>query len=315
MAVYIAGTGVHHPEERITNADLEKILDTNDAWIQSHTGIQERTKAPEGMFASDLGALAVVDALREANWQAKDLDLIVCATSTPDTLVPPTACHIGKKLGISPPSFDVDAACAGFLFGLSTAVPMVESGRFKRVALVATEHYTRFANYEDRATCIFWGDAGACVLLQPEKPKSGFEIVDFDIQSMTEGTDYVKVPVRGYVEQDGPMVKKYAEKGFVQSATTILERNGLTPNDVDAFVGHQANYRLLEIVIEKLGIPAEKHWHTVRLYGNRGAAGAPATLIGRSRESKLPNGSLLLMTVFGAGFCMASALFRSIADE
>jgi 3-oxoacyl-[acyl-carrier-protein] synthase-3 len=315
MPVYVAGTGVHHPSGRITNADLEKILPTTDAWIQSHTGIQERTKALEGEYASDMGVGAVREALLEAGWRAADIDMLVCATSTPDTLVPSTACHIGNKLGISPPCLDVNAACAGFLYGLATAVPMVESGRFKRVALVAAEHYTRFANYEDRATCIFWGDAGACVLLQPERPRSGFEIVDFDVQSMTEGTPYVRVPVRGFVEQDGPKVKEYALKGFVRSATTILERNGLAARDVDAFVGHQANYRLLESVVSELGIPPEKHWHTVRLYGNRGAAGAPATLIGHSREAHLPNGSLLLMTVFGAGFTMASALFRCIAPK
>jgi 3-oxoacyl-[acyl-carrier-protein] synthase-3 len=255
----------------------------------------------------------VVDALREADWRAQDLDLIVCATSTPDTLVPPTAAHIGRKLGISPPCFDVDAACAGFVFGLAVAVPMVESGRFRRVALVAADHYTRFANYADRATCIYWGDAGACVLLQPERPRVGFELLDFDIQSQTDGTDSVRIPMGGFIEQDGPTVKRRAEAGFVRSATTILQRNGLAAADIDVFIGHQANYRLLESVVAKLGIPPGKHWHTVRLYGNRGAAGAPATLSGRSRETTLADGSLVLMTVFGAGFSMASALFRSIA--
>ncbi len=310
MTIYVAGTGVYHPEERITNADLERMVATTDKWIVDHIGIKERRKAPKDWMASDLGAEALRQAIEHSTWDKDEIDLLVCANSTPDTLVPSTACHIGHKLGISPPAFDVNAACAGFVYGLGVVGPMLETGRYKRVALVAAEHYTRYTNYEDRATCVFWGDAGACVLLQSERPACGFRLVDWDIQAMTEGTPFVRVPVHGFVEQDGPTVKKYALKGFMRSATTILERNGLSPQQMSAFVGHQANYRLLESVVSELGIEKEKHWHTVQLYGNQGAAGAPATLIRQSEETPLKHGEYLLMTVFGAGFTMASAIFQ-----
>ena len=177
MTSYVVGTGVHNPEERITNEDLENLVETTSEWIEDHTGIRERRKAPEGWMASDLGAAALRSSLEQGDWATEDIDLLICATGTPDELVPSTACHIGNKVGISPPCFDVNGACAGFLYGLSVADPMIESGRYKRVALVATEHYTRYTNYDDRATCIFWGDAGAAVLLQPERPERGFEFV------------------------------------------------------------------------------------------------------------------------------------------
>jgi len=277
MPAYIAGTGFYNPDERLTNADLERMVATTDAWIQEKTGIVERRKLPAGLMASDLGVPALRRAAAAARWSLEDVDLLVCATSSPDTLVPSTACHIGRKLGISPTAFDINAACSGFLYGLAVVAPMVESGRYHRAALVAAEHYTRFTNYEDRATCIFWGDAGAAAMIQAELPeRGGFEIVDVITGAITEGTDYVRIPIWGYIEQEGKKVKEYALRGFMESARTILERNNVDPSQLAGFVGHQANYRLLEILCQELGVHQDRHWHTVRYFGNQGAAGAPS---------------------------------------
>ena len=313
MTVYIAGLGEHHPEQRITNADLAALVDTSDAWIDSHIGIVERRRAPEGQGASDLGAAAVRDCLADAELAPSDLDLIVCATSTPDVVAPPTACYIAGKLGIRPTAFDVDAACSGFLVGLAVAGPLVETGQHRRAALVATECYTRFTDYGDRTTCIYFGDGAACALLQTERPRTGYEVIDVITDAEPDGTEHAYLPHGGHVVLDGPELKQRAVPAFIASATRMLDRHGLAASDLAAFAGHQMNYRLLEHIAATLGVDPSRHWHTVRELGNRGAAGCPATLVLKSREVALRDGELVLLTVFGAGFLTASALLRRVA--
>ncbi len=310
MTTYVAGTGVHHPDERITNEDLSRRSGVTGAWIEQHLGIRERRRAPADWRTSDLGVASVREALAHSDWTLADIDLLLCATSTPDALVPSTACVIGGKLGISPPCLDVNAACAGFVYGLGVASALIDSGRFRRIALVAADNYTRFTSYDDDGLGLYWGDGGACVLLQPEARAGALELLDWDVGAMTEGGRYTSLPLSGVATQVAHKVKEFALRGFVQSARTLLQRCHVAPHELAAFVGHQANLRLLEQVAEELGIPSERHWHTVQLYGNRGAAGAPATLIRKSEELPLRAGELVLVTVFGAGFTTASALFR-----
>lgn len=311
MRLYLTGSGFHHPEPRLTNRDLERVVATSDAWIREKTGIRERRVLPLHLRASDMGVLALRRALASARRPASDLDHLVCATSSPDTLVPSVGCHIARKLGIRPVAFDVNAACAGFVFGLQVLRGLFAAGDCRRAALVATENYTRFTDYQDRATCVYWGDAAAAAIVEAERPaRPSLEVVDLHTACWPEGVDFVRIPVGGFIQQDGRKVKEYATRGFLESARTLLERTGVRPEELAGFVGHQANYRLLEALCRELGIPADRHWHTVTLFGNQGAAGAPATLARAVRRQRLQDGDPILVTVFGAGFAMGSALLR-----
>jgi 3-oxoacyl-[acyl-carrier-protein] synthase-3 len=311
---YIAGTGFHLPEKVIRNADLCKQVDTSDAWILSHTGIAERRAAPDDWNTSDIGVAATRNALARSGWKASELDLLVCATSTPDALIPSTACYMGKKLGVDPVALDVNAACSGFVYGLAVADAMIQSSGYKRVAMCTAEKYTRVTDYKDRASCIFFGDSAGTVLMQREKPQYGLEIVDLIMANVNEGADFVVTPVGGYFRQKGDRVKEYALRCFEQSAKEILARNGLAVSDLRSFTGHQANLRVLETVAKTVGVAPERHWHTVESCGNSGAAGAAMTFCAKLEQyaAELRDGDLFLVTVFGSGFTTGSVLLRLI---
>lgn len=313
-STFIAGTGLHVPEERITNQDLTARVDTTEDWIRTRTGILERRRAPDTVNTSDLGVLATRMAVEDAGWQPEDLDLLVCATSTPDALIPATASFICKKLGVNPVAFDCNAACSGFVYGLAVADAMIKTMGYRRVALVTAEKYTRVTDYRDRATCIFFGDSAATVLLQPEMPRRGIEVVDVTLCNYNEGADLVTTPIGGYFWQDGGKVKEVALRAFAESATGMLARHNLRSSDLRAFFGHQANYRVLQTVADMLSVHEHQHWSNVQWVGNQGAAGVITTLCGGLREhaAELRHGDWLLATVFGSGFTSGSALFRWI---
>lgn len=313
---YIHATGFHVPEDVISNKDLIQRVETTEDWIVSHTGMVERRRAPEDWNTSDLGAAATTHALQRSAWRPDDLDLLICATSTPDSLIPATASYIGKKLGIDPVSFDVNAACSGFVYGLATARGLMATMGYSRVALTTAEKYTRVTDYDDRATCIFFGDSAATVLLSNEKPTNGgFEVVDVSMENVNEGAEYVTTPVGGFFWQDGRRVKEYALKSFEKMSKEMLGKHGIAPGDLRAFCGHQANLRVLEIVGEAVGIRPEQHWHNVATCGNQGAAGVITAFTSKLEEHRdsLKDGDLFLLTVFGSGFTTGSALLRWIA--
>lgn len=314
--IYIAGTGFFVPEERITNPQLIASVATSEEWISTHIGIRERRKARDEDDTSALGAYATENACKRLGWDMQELDLLICATSTPDSLIPATASWICNQLKVDPVAFDVNAACSGFVYGLATAKAMMESMGYKRVAMVTAEKYTRVTDYTDRKTCVFFGDSAGTVLMSHERPKSGFEIVDIVMENMNEGAECVTTPIKGYFRQDGPEVKKYALKGFTNSATQILQRNGLEPKDLFAFVGHQANYRVLQTVCDMLGVQESQHWHNVRDFGNQGAAGAATTFCQKfeAHEGELEDGQYVLSTTFGSGFTTGSVLLRCVKN-
>ena len=314
--MYIAGTGTYLPEGRITNDDLILSVKTTDDWIISHTGMKERRRAADDQDTSDLGVLATARALERTGWDGKDLELLVCATSTPDRLIPATASLIGKKLEIDPVAFDVNAACSGFAYGLAVASAMATAHGYERIALTVPEKYTRVTDYEDRATCIFFGDSAATLLLQPQRPARGLEVVDTLLANINEGAEYVTTPVGGYFWQDGRRVKEYALKAFEKSAKDMLARNDLDVSQLRSFTGHQANLRVLEEVAERVGVKAEQHWSNVEYCGNQGAAGVSTTFCSKLEEyeGELNDGDLFLLTVFGSGFTTGSVLLRYI-DE
>jgi 3-oxoacyl-[acyl-carrier-protein] synthase-3 len=313
--MYIAGSGSHVPEARITNADLAEMVDTTPGWIVAHTGMQERRKASDDHDTSDLGVLATQRALERTGWEGGELDLLVVATSTPDRLIPATSSLIGKKMAINPVGFDVNAACSGFVYGLAVAQSLAVVHGYRRVALCVSEKYTRVTDYTDRTTCIFFGDSATTFLLQPERPASGLEIVDIVMENINEGADYAVTEVGGYFRQDGPRIKDYAVPAFVDSATEIMDRNDIDVSDLRAFAGHQANLRLLESVADKLGLRAEQHWYNVDYFGNQGAAGVATTLSQKIEtvDEELEDGDLILVSVVGSGFTVGSTLLRWVA--
>ncbi len=313
--LYIHATGFHVPAEIVSNADLIQRVDTTEDWIVSHTGMRERRRAPADWDTSDLGAAATAHALQRSGWRPSELELLVCATSTPDRLIPATASYIAKKLGIDPVAFDVNAACSGFVYGLAVAKGLMATTSYKRVALCTAEKYTRVTDYDDRATCIFFGDSASTVLLAPEAPSRGLEVLDISMQNVNEGADHVTTPIGGFFRQDGRKVKEYALRSFEKSAKTMLAKHGLATSDLRAFCGHQANLRVLETVGETLGLQPGQHWTNVATCGNQGAAGVITAFTTQleQHESELEPGDLFLLTVFGSGFTTGSALLRWIA--
>lgn len=312
--IYIAGTGHHLPEARLTNQDLIATLDTSQEWIDSHTGIQERRKAADDVDTSDLGVLAMERAFERSGWAREDVELLVCATSTPDSLIPATASWIGQKLAMDPVAFDVNAACGGFAYGLGVARSMMRDFGYERAALVVPEKYTRVTDYSDRSTAVFFGDSAGAVLLQTERPSWGAEIVDILLANVNEGAGYVTTEIGGYFHQDGRTVLQYALREFERSARTILERNAVEIGQVRAFMGHQANMRVLERVAAAVGLTDEQHWHNVSVCGNQGAAGVITTFCGgvEDHPERLRDGDYVLLTVFGSGFTTGSVLLRWI---
>jgi 3-oxoacyl-[acyl-carrier-protein] synthase-3 len=313
MPVFIAASGYHYPPDRITNADLEEMVDTSDEWIRKHTGIVERRRAADDVNTSDLGVLATRDALEQAGWRPEDLELLICTTSTPDSHAPATASWICRKLGVdSAIAFDLNAACSGFIYSLAVAEGLMQARGFRRVAVCAADKYTRVTDYTDRANCIFFGDSAGTTLLQPEPPARGLEIVDIVLENQNHGAPLVITPIDGYFSMDGPKVKNVATRGMIECAARVLDRNGVAPGDVAAFMAHQANLKLLEGLAADLGIDANKHWHNVERVGNQSSAGV-ATSLGeglRTQGGRLRDGDLLLLTVYGSGLTGGAALLR-----
>lgn len=312
---YIAEQAWFAPPARITNGELAERVETSDAWIVEHTGIRERRRAPDDWGASDLGAEATRRALERAAWEARSLDLLVCATQTPDLLLPSTACLIGSALNADPVAFDVNAACSGFLYGLMVVEALLKSGSHRRAALVVAEKVTGITDYADRTTCIFFGDGASTALMTRDRPPAGFEVVDLLLHNEHSGARLVTTPVGGTFRQDGAAVKRFAATQMVSTARQMLDRHGLSAGDLRAFCAHQANLRIIELVADELGLAPEQHWHNVEDFGNQGAAGLSSALargVERHADS-LADGDLILLSAVGAGMTSGSALLRRIS--
>lgn len=316
MVYLMLGHGLSIPDEVITNDELARRVDTTDAWIVEHTGMRERRRAPDDWNTSDLGADATRKALAVAGWDGPELDLLVCATSTPDALIPATASYVARKLDLDRVvAFDVNAACSGFVYGLATVDGMMTRLGYARAAFVTAEKYTRVTDYDDRSSCIFFGDSAATVLLSSERPERGFEVVDLCLRNVNHAADCVTTAIGGYFRQDGKRAKDYALPAFLGRSTELLERNGLAIGDLRAFCGHQANRRVLELVADELGLRPEQHWFNADRLGNQGAAGVITSFcMGLDRHADtLADGDLFLLTVFGSGFTTGSLLLRYFA--
>ena len=311
----IIAVGGYVPETKLTNFDLEKMVDTNDEWIRSRTGISERRILREpGKASSDMAVKAIEEILRKKNLDPLEIDCIICATVTPDMIFPATANIIGDKIGAKNAfGFDLSAACSGFLFALSTGASFIESGRYKKIIIVGVDKMSSIIDYTDRATCIIFGDGAGAVLLESSNDGNGFQ--DAILKSDGSGRDYLNIKAGGslkpasietvmarehYAFQDGQPVFKFAVKGMADVSAELLEKNNLTGDDISWLVPHQANLRIIDATANRMGLPKEKVMINIQKYGNTTAATIPLCLW--DWESQLKKGDNLILAAFGGGF-------------
>jgi len=313
----ITGTGSYLPAKVLTNKDLESIVDTSDEWIVSRTGIRERHIAADGEFASDLALHACRQALSAAGRTAADVDLIVLATSTPDMVFPSSACLLQAKLGVKRgAAFDVQAVCSGFVYALATADLFIRSGAHKCALVVGAEVFSRILDWNDRGTCVLFGDgAGAVVLEASETPgilSSGLH-ADGSYAPILNTPGHVcggKVQGDPTLKMDGGAVFKLAVRVLEESARAIVAENGLGIADIDIYIPHQANVRIVSHVAKKLGLPDSKCVVTVDRHANTSAASIPLALDVAVREGRVKPGHLVLLQGVGGGFTWGSVLLR-----
>ncbi|MFN0064908.1 MAG: beta-ketoacyl-ACP synthase III [Chlamydiales bacterium] len=318
----VIGTGSYLPERILTNKDLEKIVDTTDEWIVTRTGMHERRIAAEGEYTSDMAVYAARKALKAAQMEAKDLDVILVATSTPDYIFPSTSAIVQHALGAPEvPSLDIQAACTGFLYGLSIAKGYVESGMYKTVLVVASEKLSAITNYKDRATCVLFGDgAAACVVSDKGE--------GFTIQSVTLGADGKEqdlLTLRGggcrhpasqasvendlhYISMEGKEVFKHAVRRMESAARECMEKANIPETAINWFVPHQANERIISSTAKRFNLSNDRVFRTVHKYGNTSASGIVIALDELIRGEKIEEGENILLVAFGAGFTWGASI-------
>ncbi len=315
-----------HPDNVLTNRDLEKMVDTSDEWIQSRTGIKERRKVKPGQAASDLAVEAIVPLLKKTQTDPQDIELIIVGTVTPDMLFPSTACLIQSRIGAKNAwGFDLSAACSGFLYSLTVADQFVRNGKHKKVLVVGVDVMSSILDYTDRNTCVLFGDGCGALLLEPEPEATELGILDSIHHIDGIGADLLYMPGGGsrnpathetvnkkmhVVHQEGKQVFKYAVSEMARVSEEILERNSLSPKDIDLFVAHQANLRIIESCQKRLGLSDEKIVVTIDKYANTTSGTIPTCLTRAVEDGRLTKGNLVLIASFGAGFTWGATLVR-----
>jgi len=325
IRVKISALGTYVPPRLLTNADLEKMVETTDQWIMERTGIRERHIVEKGVATSDLGVEAAKKVLAERGLQPSDLDAIIVGTVTPDMLFPSTACLVQHKLGAKGVwGFDVSAACSAFVYALQTGAQFIATGAHKKVMVIGADVMSSIIDYTDRATCIIFGDGAGAVILEPADSDS-LGMIDFIHEVDGSGGCSLYMPGGGslnpsthqtvdqrmhYVHQDGGAVFKYAVRKMAEVCEKILERNGLKGSDVDAFIPHQANQRIIMATADRLTMKPENVIINIDRYGNTTAATIPLAMETARQEGKLKKGDLVLLASVGAGFTVGATLLR-----
>ncbi|WP_020605795.1 beta-ketoacyl-ACP synthase III [Spirosoma spitsbergense] len=318
-------TGIHGyvPDYILTNAELERMVDTNDEWITSRTGIKERhILKGEGMGSSHMGSKAVAGLLEKMNIKPEQVDLLICATTTPDYVFPCTANLICDMVGIrNIGSFDIQAACSGFLYALTIGTQFIETGKYRKVIVVGADKMSAITDYTDRTTCVLFGDGAGAVMLEPND--EGVGVLDSIIKSDGSGQNHLLQKAGGsryppshetvekrwhYVYQDGPSVFKFAVKNMADVSAEIMERNHLSGSDVAWLVPHQANKRIIDATAHRMGIESDRVMLNIHKYGNTTAATIPLCLF--DYESQLKKGDNLIMAAFGGGFTWGAAYIK-----
>lgn len=311
----IVGTGSYLPERILTNAELERTIDTTDEWIFTRTGIRERHIVADGQFTSDMALEASKKAIEAANIEAQSIDLIVLATTTPDRTFPSTACLLQQKLGIiNCPAFDLQAVCSGFVYALATADNFIKAGAAKCVLVVGADAMSRITDWKDRSNCILWGDGAGAVIL---KASDDHGILSTHLHANGNYADMLTVP-QGVSNQEGSKtilmegnaVFKMAVNTLDAIVDDTLAANGLEKSDVDWLVPHQANIRILQSTAKKLGMSMDRVVTTVDKHGNTSAASIPLALDVAVRDGRIKRGEIILMEAFGGGFTWGSVLMK-----
>lgn len=319
----ISGVGGYVPETILTNEDITTLVDTSDEWITTRTGIKERRILKgDSMGASFMGVQAINELLRKTRTKPEEVDAIICSTTTPDYIFPSTASVMAEQCGIKNAfAYDLSAACSGFIFGLVNGATFVESGRFKKVIIVATEKMSSITDYTDRATCPLFGDGAAAVMLEPTTEKLG--LIDSVLHTDGSGFPYLHMKAGGsanpashetidarqhFVYQEGQQVFKFAVSKLVEASEEMKTRNNLTAEDVTWVVPHQANMRIIDSVTRTMKVPLERVMINIQKYGNTSSASIPICLW--EFENKLKKGDVLIMSAFGAGFSWGSVYVK-----
>jgi 3-oxoacyl-[acyl-carrier-protein] synthase-3 len=321
----ITGTGSALPDKILTNADLERMVDTSDEWITTRTGIKQRRIASEGEFTSTFAVKASLRAMEMAGITAEELDLIILATVTPDFPFPATACIVQHEIGaVNAAAFDISAACSGFVYGLSLAEKQILTGASKKILVIGAEVLSRIVDWTDRNTCILFGDgAGAAVI---EATNGASSILSTHIFSNGSYWNTLYQPGCGnrnpatsertladrlcYIKMEGNDVFKHAVRAMEEAACIALTANGMTPSDISLFIPHQANRRIIDAAVKRLGLSEGKVFVNLHNYGNTSSASIPITLDEANRSGRLASGDIVLLDAFGGGFTYGSALVR-----
>ena len=319
----ILGLGCYLPAKKLTNKDLEKMVDTSDEWIMTRTGIRERRIAPKEFAASDMGVEAARAAIKDAGLESEDIDLIIVATVTGDMAFPSTACIIQDKIGaINSAAFDINAACSGFVFGITIAKQFVDSGLYKNALVIGTEKMTNLVDWTDRSTCVLFGDgAGACVI---GKSKNR-QIVSYFIGCDGSGSNLLKLPAGGsriptteesvknklhFLKMEGNEVFKLAVKVMADAANKAITKAGLLCSEIDLLIPHQANIRILMAVAKKMGLPEEKIFLNIEKYGNMSSASTAVALAEANKEHRIKKGDNVALVAFGAGLTYGAVVIK-----
>lgn len=319
----ITAIGGYVPEDKLTNFDLEKMVDTNDEWIRTRTGVEERRiLRGEGKATSDMAVPAVLELCKKRGIKPEDIDCLIVATVTPDMVFPATANIVCDKIGaVNAWGYDMSAACSGFLFALTTGAMYIESGRYKKVVVVGADKMSAIVDYTDRATCILFGDGAGAVLLEPNT--EGYGVLDSLLRTDGSGRNYLHMKAGGslkpasvetvtarehYAYQEGPAVFKFAVKGMADISADLLEKNKLTGNDIAWLVPHQANLRIIDATANRMGLSREKVMINIQRYGNTTAATIPLCLW--DWEKQLKKDDNIVLAAFGGGFTWGATLVK-----
>lgn len=307
MNAGILGVGKYVPEKIVTNQDLEKIVDTNDDWIRTRTGIEERRIADDDTSTSDMAYKAAVEALNNANIKAEDLDMILVATVTPDQPFPTVSCKLQERLGAKKAAaMDVSAACAGFMYGMITAKQFIESGAYKHILVVGAEKLSRITDWNDRNTAVLFGDGAGAVVMGGVSEGRG--ILSFELGA--DGTGGKHLYQDEFIMMNGREVFKFAVRQMADSSVHVIEQAGLTKDDVDFLIPHQANIRIMEASRQRLELPEEKMSKTIKKYGNTSSASIPIAMAEELEAGKIKDNDVVVMVGFGGGLTWGAICMR-----
>ncbi|MBO5780892.1 MAG: ketoacyl-ACP synthase III [Opitutales bacterium] len=325
-SIIIAGTGSYLPEKIITNHDIAKTVDTSDEWVYTRSGIKERRIAQSEEAASDMALISAKRALENAKLKPEDIDLVIVTTVTPDMMFPSTACILQAKLGIrnNIPCFDIEAACSGFVYGVEVASKMMKSGYYKNALVVSSEKLSGILDWQDRNTCVLFGDGSGAVVLSTSEEKD-VGILDTVLGADGSDTATLKLPAGGslmpasketvenrqhFIQMNGREVFKHAVKIMGEKSFEVIERYGITPEEISLLIPHQANTRIIESVAKRLKLPMEKVFVNIEKYGNTSSASIPIALDEALKSGKIKKGDYILFVAFGAGLTWGATLVK-----